>query len=59
MLKTTKLFFLILMLSLLLITITGCGKSQLKDSQGIVVTSPEVAETIAKLGGIEDRKSVV
>ena len=39
--------------SLLLITLTGCDKSQPKDSQGIVVTSPEVAETIAKLGGID------
>lgn len=53
MLKTTKLFFLIILVSLLLITLTGCDKSQPKDSRGIVVTSPEVAETIAKLGGID------
>lgn len=51
--RKIKLFFFILILCLSLLIITSCGKAQLDNSSGIVVTSPEVAETIAELGGLD------
>lgn len=45
-----RIFFLLILTILLL---TSCGKKEVKQAEGIIVTSPEVAEIIAALGGID------
>ncbi len=38
---------------LLIALLTACAKKEINESNGVIVTSPEVAEIIAELGGID------
>jgi iron complex transport system substrate-binding protein len=52
--KSIKNFvFLTTFIALTLLMLTACNNSQTKQAKGIIVTSPEVAEIIAELGGLD------